>query len=133
MAGKPKESGWNVNINTKALNDPKLLNLSPKAFAALIWLQLSSANDSRDGFVPASAYTQMLPAYLGLPHVDNESLDELERAGLVTHRDESGLRVSWRWQTDIAAQREQWRDEKAAYRARKKEDGDVSGDVQKTS
>lgn len=136
MTGKPKSHGWKVNISVSALNDPVLLNLSAEAFGAMIWLQLWSANAETDGEVPASAWKPAPPMYGGLPHITDAALSELEAAGLVRHRTEERLTVTWDGQTNRGEQREEWRVTKAEERARKKaeitSEGPMSEDVQKT-
>lgn len=147
MSGKPKRTGWNVNINVEALLDPVFLNLSAEAFAALIWLQVWSANAATDGKVPATAYTPAPPRWPGLPHVTAQTLNELETVGLIWDRDNNGLQVTWQWQTNRSTQREEWRITKQEQRAKQRTENleiepktmgqlepppNMSNDVQKT-
>lgn len=112
MSGKPKRTGWNVNLLVKILHDPELLNLSAGAFSALVWLLVWAASEDTNGTVPARAYTPAPPMFPGLPHVTDKTLDELEEVGLIWGRDETGLEITWEGQTNTAEQRKIWRETK---------------------
>lgn len=102
-------TGLDVRVNTDLLTEPVRLGLTGDAFAALIALQAYALSKDTDGFVEAAAL-QTGPRWLGIPWTTEETLQELEEAGLV-ERDAAGVQVNWDWQT-TAKEREEGRERK---------------------
>ncbi len=121
-------TGLDLRVNTDFLSDPVRLGLSAEANMALQCLQLHALRSDTDGYIEAAALA-VSPRYLGIPWVNEDTLTELEEAGLVTERDAAGVQVVWEWQSTVAereANRERKRNNQRAKRERDRENQEIA-------